>query len=167
VQCVFFIRFLLQAYVTLCWCSRCGFCKDFKWQVPSNSNIPSVSCNWLLTVSRNGIILKRECYCAGDVTDVMLSWFPARKQDIVKLTEQLLTAITTGDFESYTYVKHWAVLKLKLSYSIIMLIQWNVIKYWQQAFCQLGIHTVFGILPIPSRKLCFDSATWFFFCRPM
>jgi len=26
-----------------------------------------------------------------------------RKQEIVKLTEQLLTAIATSDFESYTY----------------------------------------------------------------
>ena len=30
--------------------------------------------------------------------------FPGRKQEIVKLTEQLISAITSGDYEAFTYV---------------------------------------------------------------
>lgn len=29
-----------------------------------------------------------------------------RKQDIIKVTEQLIEAISNGDFENYTYVIH-------------------------------------------------------------
>ena len=29
-------------------------------------------------------------------------WFAARKQEIIKMTEQLIEAINTGDYEGYT-----------------------------------------------------------------
>lgn len=40
---------------------------------------------------------------SSDCLPVRLS---VRKQDIIKVTEQLIEAISNGDFESYTYVTH-------------------------------------------------------------
>jgi len=38
------------------------------------------------------------------VTRVCFTACVGRKQEVIKLTEQLLTAIAMSDFESYTYV---------------------------------------------------------------
>jgi len=39
-----------------------------------------------------------------DFNSICVICCAGRKQEIIKLTEQLLTAIATSDFESYTYV---------------------------------------------------------------
>jgi len=49
------------------------------------------------TTADDLIILTSVCVCACVCTSV-------RKQDIIKVTEQLIEAISNGDFESYTYV---------------------------------------------------------------
>ena len=45
--------------------------------------------------------------------------FLGRKKEIIKMTEQLLTAITTGDFEAYTYVLIYQILTLRHIHVIV------------------------------------------------
>ena len=40
------------------------------------------------------------------------SLFAARKTDIIRVTEQILDAINSGDFEGYTYVFHSSIYQL-------------------------------------------------------
>jgi len=65
---------------------------------------PSVS--WCLTETFLRVTGVSVCFLVfdGDVLKCYLFVFTGRKQEIIKLTEQLLTAIAMSDFESYTYV---------------------------------------------------------------
>lgn len=55
-------------------------------------------CWWLLTVVTS----------LGRLS-LLSSLFSARKQEIIKMTEQLIEAINNGDFEAYTWVNIWKI----------------------------------------------------------
>lgn len=62
---------------------RCGMCMFSLQMIPDN-----------LTSS--------VCPPSSSTTSSSLSLLAARKQEIIKMTEQLIEAINNGDFEAYT-----------------------------------------------------------------
>lgn len=60
------------------------------------------SCMWLLCCTMFRQVTDKSTGQLGDVTDTEIFTIPARRQEIIKMTEQLIESINTGDFEAYT-----------------------------------------------------------------
>lgn len=81
---------------------------------------------------------------------------PARKQEIIKMTEQLIEAINNGDFEAYTWVH---ICSFNFSVVKFLVLTFTHRDMWSAHMTSKGLTHIFILILLKIEKSCHHSSS--------